>query len=260
MIGAGPVNARRVLVVGASASFGLDLVEGFTAQGAQVLATTRSGLLPGLRDMTGVTGTAGMTGAAGAAGATGAVRIEPLDLLDTASLDRLADSVVPEFGALDVAIFTAGILPGKALSAYDDALMHEVMSANFTSQAALLRRLLPRFNDKAQVLMLSSISADRGSFDPVYAASKAALVAFVKSLATWHAPALRVNALAPALIDDSPMSRAMSAERRAFHLAGTPTARLTTAAEVAAVIVSLCGPAWSNLNGQVIRINGGAHV
>lgn len=231
--------ARRVLVIGASASFGADLVAGFIAQGAQVLATTRSGHLTD---------------------APAAVRVEALDLLDSHSLDRLADSVVPSFGALDVAVFLAGILPGKALAAYDDALMDEVMRSNFTAQAALLRRLLPRFNHGAQVWMLSSISGDRGSFDPVYAASKAALVAFVKSLATWLAPALRVNALAPALIQDSPMFEAMTPERRAHHLATTPTGRLTTPAEVAGVIVNLCEPAWANLNGQVIRLNGGAHV
>ena len=168
--------------------------------------------------------------------------------------------MLPSFGALDVAVFLAGILPGKALAAYDDALMQQVMSSNFTAQAALLRRLLPHFNPGAQVWMLSSISGDRGSFDPIYAASKAALVAFVKSLATWLAPGLRVNALAPALIEGSAMFEAMAPGRRSHHLASTPTGRLCTPAELAAVIVNLCEPTWANLNGQVIRINGGAHV
>ena len=230
---------RRVLVVGASASLGPDLVEGFCALGNAVLATTRSGALAGARDT---------------------VRVESLDLLDTASLDRLAGRVLPSFGALDVAVFLAGILPGKALAAYDDALMQQVMSSNFTAQAALLRRLLPHFNPGAQVWMLSSISGDRGSFDPIYAASKAALVAFVKSLATWLAPGLRVNALSPALIEGSAMFEAMAPGRRSHHLASTPTGRLCTPAELAAVIVNLCEPTWANLNGQVIRINGGAHV
>lgn len=231
--------ARRVLVIGASASLGPCLVEGFSALGDQVLATTRSGVLTGARD---------------------AVRVEPLDLLDPASLDRLVGFVLPSFGALDVAVFLAGTLPGKSLAAYDDTLMHQVMSSNFTAQAALLRRLLPHFNPGAQVWMMSSVSGDRGSFDPIYAASKAALVAFVKSLATWLAPGLRVNALAPALIDGSAMFEAMAPERRNHHLASTPTGRLSTPAELAGVIVNLCEPVWANLNGQVIRINGGAHV
>lgn len=240
---AGDAAPRRVLVVGASASLGPDLVEGFCALGDQVLATTRSGALVGARGS-----------------ARDSVRVESLDLLDSASLDRLAGRVLPSFGALDVAVFLAGILPGKALAAYDDALMQQVMTSNFTAQAALLRRLLPHFNPGAQVWMLSSISGDRGSFDPIYAASKAALVAFVKSLATWLAPGLRVNALAPALIEGSAMFEAMAPGRRSHHLASTPTGRLCTPAELAAVIVNLCEPTWANLNGQVIRINGGAHV
>lgn len=229
---------RRVLVVGASASFGPDLLRRFADRGDTVLGTTRRGTLAVPTD----------------------ARLEALDLLNAASMDRLAGQVLPAFGPLNVAVFTAGVLPGKSLAHYDDELMQQVMHINFTAQAALLRRLLPCFAHGAQVWMLSSISGDRGSFDPIYAASKAALTAFVKSLATWLAPALRVNALAPALIENSQMFDAMLPERRALHLSNTPTQRLTTAAELAGVIVNLCEPDWANLNGQVIRINGGAHV
>ena len=230
---------RQVLVLGASASFGPDLVRGFVARNARVLATTRSG---------------------NRAGFAPAVEVAALDLMDAESQDRFIRNVLPPFGKLDIAVFLAGVLPGKALDAYDDALMQRVMDTNFTGQAALLRRLLPHFTAGAQVWLLSSISGDRGSFDPVYAASKAALVGFVKSLATWLAPGLRVNALAPGVIEDSAMFAAMAPERRAAHVSATPTGRLTTAAEVAAVIISLCEPAWANLNGQVIRLNGGAYV
>jgi NAD(P)-dependent dehydrogenase (short-subunit alcohol dehydrogenase family) len=52
----------------------------------------------------------------------------------------------------------------------------------------------------------------------------------------------------------------MAPQRRVYHRAQSPTKRLTTAAELAGVIVDLCGPNWRNLNGQVIRINGGVHV
>lgn len=184
----------------------------------------------------------------------------PLDLLQPDKLDEFAQVVVPVFGKIDIAIFLTGILPGKALAEYDDAWMNQVMSVNFTAQAALLRRLVPHFNEGALVLMMSSISGERGSYDPIYAASKAAQIAFVKSLATWLAPRVRVNAIAPALIVDSNMYEAMAPERRTHHVAQTPTRRLTTMEEIAGIIVDLCSPAWRNMNGQVIRINGGAHV
>jgi 3-oxoacyl-[acyl-carrier protein] reductase len=232
-------DQRRVLLVGASSSFGPELARLFLAAGAQVLTTTRSGLHEGLPEAT---------------------LVAPLDLTQARSLDALAFDVVPHFGTLDVAVFMAGLLPGKALAAYDDSLQQSVMDTNFGGQAALLRRLLPCFRHGAQVWMVSSVSGERGSFDPIYAASKAALIGFVKSLATWLAPGLRANALAPALIDGSRMYDDMSLERREYHRSQTPTGRLTTPQEVAAVLFNLCEPAWANLNGQVIRINGGVHV
>jgi len=233
-------DARRALVVGATTSIGHIILQSLAMAGMHVLATGRA--LP--------------------TADTAQLLIEhaTLDLLNSDSLDRFACEVVPAFGKLDVVLFLAGILPGKSLADYDDALMQEVMTVNFTAHAALLRRLLPHFGRGAQVLLVSSISAERGSFDPIYAASKAAQIAFVKSLATWLAPDIRVNAIAPGLIENSSMYKAMAPERRAHHLTQSPTRRLTTMQEIAGVIVDLCGPAWSNLNGQVIRINGGAHV
>lgn len=233
-------GGRHVLIVGASTSIGEAITQRFVAAGDRVLATThRQSVAPSLTDQ---------------------VLETRLDLADPASLDRLAATVKAHGAPLDAVVFLSGVLPGKALSAYDDALMDEVMTINFTGQAALLRRLQPHLGEGAHILFMSSVSAERGSFDPVYAASKAAQIAFVKSLATWLAPGVRVNAIAPALIEGSSMFEAMAPERRDHHRKQTPTGRLTTRHELAEVVFSLCGPAWANLNGQVIRINGGAHV
>ncbi|HEY6643532.1 SDR family oxidoreductase [Povalibacter sp.] len=233
-------SPKQILVIGATTSIGQAVVQRFADSGARLLVTGRSSKVPT------------------PPGAD--ITAQTLDLLDAASLDTFEAQVLPRFGKLDVAVFLAGILPGKALVDYDDPLMNEVMSVNFLGQAALLRRLLPHFNSGAHVIFVSSISGERGSFDPIYAASKAAQIAFVKSLATWLAPALRVNAIAPALIADSSMFNAMAPERRQHHLNQTPTKRLTTKEEISGVILSLCEPAWANVNGQVIRINGGTYV
>lgn len=230
---------QRVLVVGASASVGPALVSALLAHGANVVATSRTGV--GLPEAVAVTP-------------------EALDLAHLPSLDAFIDKVALQGWRFDVVVMLAGILPGKALHDYTDQMMQDVMQSNFMGQASLIRRLLPMLNDEAQVVMMSSISGERGSFDPIYAASKAAQIAFVKSMASWLAPKVRFNAIAPALIEGSTMFDAMAPERRAYHREQSPTKRLTTAAELAGVIVDLCGPSWKNLNGQVIRINGGVHV
>lgn len=230
---------RNFLVVGATTSIGGPVVARLARNGDRVLATYH-------------------TRAPTAASAN--VVPARLDLSDDADLARFAGEAVPGFGALDAAVFLTGILPGDRLADYTPADIDRVMTVNFTGQAKLLRLLLPAFVEGALVLMMSSISAQRGSYDPIYAASKGALLSFVKALAAWHAPAIRVNAIAPALIADSTMYREMAPERRAHHLAQTPMGRLLDPADLAAAIADLCQGHWSHLNGACIDLNGGQYV
>ncbi len=232
--------SRNVLVVGAGSSIGQVVVESFLRSDDRVLATVHLQRPASLNKRN--------------------VTVAVLDLQDADSISYFCDEPISKFEHIDIVVFLSGMLPGLKLSDYDDELMRQVMTVNFTGQAALLKRLLPYLSEGSLVLMMSSISAERGSFDPIYAASKAALIGFVKSLATWLAPKVRFNVITPALIDDSTMFNEMDPERRAFHVKQTPTGRLTTKYDIAGVIHTLCEPAWSNVNGQVIRINGGSYV
>ena len=235
-----PLTAPRVLVVGATASIGPSVVQAFMEAGYAVTGTART--------------------CAPTDDPPPLCPMAPLDLTDAASIDAFVSHHLAPLAPLNVVVMLAGILPGRSLKDYSDDTMDRVMSTNFTGQARLIQRLLPHLAAQAHVIMVSSISGERGSFDPIYAASKAAQIAFVKSMATWLAPGIRFNALAPALIEDSTMHDAMSAERRAHHRAQSPTGRLSTKEEIAGVVVDMCGKHWRNLNGQVIRINGGLHV
>lgn len=229
---------RNTLIVGAGSSIGPPVVDAFVQRGDQVLGTVRSGTVPQLAPD----------------------RTVELDLLDSASLDAAAAACRERVAQLDVVVFLAGILPGDSLSAYSDEQAGNVLTVNVGAQAMFLRRLLPMLRDGAQVVMTASVSGERGSFDPIYAASKAAVIGLVKSLATWLAPEVRVNAVSPGLIDGSTMHQDMAPERRSVHRRRTPTGRLVTPEEIAGVVVGICEPAWAGLNGQVIGVNGGAHV
>ncbi|MGW0672204.1 SDR family NAD(P)-dependent oxidoreductase [Streptomyces sp. NPDC002746] len=229
---------RNILIVGASSSIGSAVIDAFGQRGDHVFGTACSGKVPGLPDEHTIA----------------------LDLLRPESMDAAAETIGTRAGQLDVAVFLAGVLPGNALSSYSDEQITNVLTVNVGGQAALLRRLLPLLRPGARVVMTASVSGERGSFDPVYAASKAAVIGLVKSLATWLAPEIRVNAVSPGLIDGSTMHADMLPERRSVHRDRTPTGRLVTPEEVAGVIVDICGPAWAGLNGQTIGVNGGAHV
>lgn len=190
----------------------------------------------------------------------GDAKLFPLDLTDGSSIRSFADSLRAEVPSLDVAIFAAGAIAGRRLAEYEDDEIERIVSVNFTGQAKLIRAMLPLFANDSHLVMISSISAQRGSYDSLYAAAKGAVLSLVKALAAELAPRVRVNAIAPSLIEGSGMYEAMSAERREHHRRQSPTGQLLTLAECAGVIHDICGDSWKHLNGACIDLNGGQHV
>lgn len=229
---------KSILVVGGSSSLGVPVLDRLQELPARILATYhRHPAIPKSKN----------------------IQTVPLDLTNEAGLDLFGD-IVSKFGPLDMAVFLSGLLPGKSLGDYGDSKIDEVMEINFTGQAKLIRRLIPFFKDGSNILMLSSISAQRGSFDPIYAAAKGAVLSFVKSMAATLAPKIRINALAPSLIEDSKMFQDMTPERREWHRSQNPMKKLLKREDLAAVIHDLAQDHWSHLNGACIDLNGGHYV
>ena len=224
----------NTLIVGATSSIGRSTTQAFVTAGHRVLATSRQATTRPEKPR---------------------VTWSDLDLTDIRSIESFTSSAVPGFGPLDVVVVLAGLLPGQQLAEYQDEELDLVMTVNFSGPARLTRSLLPHLSDNAHIILTSSVSGLRGSYDPIYAASKAALIGFTKSLATWLGPNVRANAIAPALVEYSTMYDAMSPERRAKHIQDSPTGRLTTLEEVADLVLQLAGPAWSGTTGEVISID-----
>jgi NAD(P)-dependent dehydrogenase (short-subunit alcohol dehydrogenase family) len=82
----------------------------------------------------------------------------------------------------------------------------------------------------------------------------------VKSLAKALAPRIRVIAIAPGAIAGSSTISAMSPGRQQHHLRESLTGEMLSADDLAAVMVDLTRPHWRQLNGNVVRLNGGAYV
>ena len=228
------LKGLNTLIVGATSSIGVVTTRAFVAAGHRVLATSRQETTRPEEPR---------------------VTWSDLDLTSAKSIEVFTTSTVPGFGPLDVVVVMAGILPGKQLADYQDEKMDLVMNVNFMGPARLIRSLLPHFSEEAHIILTSSVSGVRGSYDPIYAASKAALIGFTKSLATWLAPNVRVNALAPALVQDSTMYQDMPPERREKHVQDSPAGQLTTLEEIADLVLQLLGPAWSQTSGAVISID-----
>ena len=157
-------------------------------------------------------------------------------------------------------LILSGAILGKNLASTSDEEMDHLAGVNLFGPARLLRDLLPVLNAGARILLVSSVAGERGGLDPMYAATKGALIPFAKSLATWLRNRMTVTVVAPGAIEDSAMLRDMGAERIAHHRKASPTGELLARADLARLLFDLAHPHWRHANGAVIRINGGSYV
>ena len=182
-----------------------------------------------------------------------------LDLKIDFSIDMFIEKIHSIATHIDIAIFLAGILPGKNLQEYDKVDIENVMTINFIGQVKIIKGILPLLDSNSQIIMISSISAQRGSYDPIYAASKGAILSFVKSLAV-NSTGVRINAISPGLIEDSTMYKKMSPERQELHRQQTSHKTLLQISDLVDVIYDISKNNWKHLNGACIDLNGGQYV
>lgn len=224
----------RVLVVGASSSVGREVVRRLLAEHAVLATCWRTPLAPAPN-----------------------LEIHSLNLEAPETFQPFIDDLTATFGRPDAAILLSSLLPGKNLADYPETEIERVMAVNFTAQAMLVRLLMPVMAEHGRFILMSSVSGVRGSFDPVYAASKAALIGFTRSLAAWHGDRLRFACLVPRLIEGSAMYHAMAPERREHHRRQSSSGRLMTVEQVAATTVDLLGKSWSDADDPIIELDGG---
>jgi NAD(P)-dependent dehydrogenase (short-subunit alcohol dehydrogenase family) len=112
-------------------------------------------------------------------------------------------------------------LSGKNLGKYKFSDIDEMMAVNFNCQAKLILKILLMLISRSRLLLFSSIFAQRGSFDSIYAASKGP--AFACHVACHRAAhGARINSIEPGLIQDSAMFIEMTPERQAYHRSQIP--------------------------------------
>ncbi|MDB4112454.1 SDR family oxidoreductase [bacterium] len=229
---------RKILIIGASSSIGQEIIKEFLSNDDQVLASYNTNKIK----FTGL----------------GKSNLHTLKLdINCSDSQKLFLNSIKNIGKIDVAIFLPALLLGKSMKDYIDDEIKEVIDTNFSSQISLFQKLMRVFSKNASVIFMSSISGQRGSYDPVYAASKAAQIGFIKSIALWEGSRIRINGIAPSLVDNSSMFDAMATKRQKYHTSQSPTGKLTSKKEIAKIVFDISGKSWSNVNGQIISVNGG---
>ncbi len=161
----------------------------------------------------------------------------------------------------DVAVLVnnAGITRDARATKMEEAAFAAVIEINLVAAMRLTLALEHRYREGASVVNLSS-RASLGNFGQAnYSASKAGLVGFGRALAQRWAPRVRVNAVAPSLVD-TPMTQAMPPEVLAKLVDRIPAGRIGSPDDVAGVVAFLASPAADYVTGQVIYVCGGRSV
>ncbi len=237
------------LISGGSRGLGLSIVERLLARGDRVATFSRSGS-PAL--------------AALAAGHPDQLLAESLDGCDTAAVIGFVGRVVDRFGGLDHCIANAAIAHEGVLATMRDDEIDALLTVNVKASIVLVREcvrhmlVLPARRSPT-ITLISSIVASRGSPGlSVYAATKAALEGFARSLARELGPrGIRVNAVAPGFLETD-LSATLSADNRTRIARRTALGRLGLPADVVGAIDFLTTPAAGFITGQVLTIDGGS--
>jgi len=235
------------LVTGASRGIGQAIARALAAAGARVIGTATS--------QSGADGISSWLGNNG----RGAV----LDVGNAASIDAL-------LGDLDARNEMPTILVNNAAITRDTLLLRmkpedwdAVIATNLTSVFRLSKGCLKRMmkERRGRIVSLTSIVGLTGNPGQTnYAAAKAGILGFTKSLAKEIASrGVTVNAVAPGFIDTD-MTRALNDEQRAALTAQVPMARLGSVDDIAAAVLFLCGPGASYITGETLHVNGGMYM
>lgn len=184
-----------------------------------------------------------------------------VDLGEGAAPRSLVESVIADFGRLDVLVNNAGIAPTTSLTSitveeWDHVLGVNLRGAFFCAQAALAHM---RQRRSGRIVFMSSQAGQAGGVfvGAHYVASKAALIGLAKSFAkAGAAEGVLVNCVCPGQVD-TPLTHHFPQDKVAAMTTAIPLKRMATAGEVAEVVAFLASDACSYVTGATIPVNGG---
>ena len=176
--------------------------------------------------------------------------------------DELAARTERELGGLDIFVGNAGIWPVEEadVMAMDDARWARTMRENVDSMFYTTRAAARLMGEGGRIVLVSSTAGQRGeAFHADYAASKGAMISFVKSLAIeLAAKGITVNCVAPGWVDTEMVAPVMSPAERARHERNIPIGRIASPRDIAGPIVFLCSELARHVTGEVLNVNGGS--
>ncbi|MET8578628.1 3-oxoacyl-[acyl-carrier-protein] reductase [Streptomyces sp. NPDC005012] len=233
--------SRSVLVTGGNRGIGLAIARAFAQAGDKVAYTYRSGEPPAeLADL-------------------GCLAVR-CDITDAEQVEQAYKEVEERHGPVEVLVANAGVTKDQLLMRMSEEDFTSVIDTNLTGTFRVVKRANKAMlrARKGRVVLISSVVGLAGQAGQAnYAASKAALVGFARSLAReLGSRNITFNVVAPGFVDTD-MTRALPEETRKDFLSKVPLGRYAEAEEIAGVVRFLSSDEASYITGAVIPVDGG---
>jgi 3-oxoacyl-[acyl-carrier protein] reductase len=243
------LSGRVALVTGASRGIGQAIAARLAQRGAVVLAAARG---------ENARGTVEAIAAAG-----GRAEAVSLEVTDAASGDAAIAAALERHGRLDILVNNAGITRDQLMLRLKREDWDAVLATNLTSAFTLTQAALkPMIRQRSgRIICISSVVGQSGNPGQAnYAASKAGLIGFVKSVALEVASRnVTVNAVAPGMIVTD-MTGALPEKTREALIGRIPLGRLGAPEDVAGAVCFLASDEAAYITGQVLAVNGGMYL
>ncbi len=241
------MQGEIALVTGASRGIGKCIAMALGEQGATVIGTATS--VKGAEAISAYMQEADIKGI----GMT-------LNVTDADSVAKVLKTITDDHGAISVLVNNAGITRDNLLMRMKDDEWNDIIDTNLTSiyrlSKAMLRPMMKA--RKGRIISIASVVGISGNAGQTnYAASKAGLIGFSKSLAREvGSRGITVNVVAPGFIDTD-MTHDLPEEVKNKLLGQIPLGRLGNPEEIASAVAYLASPAASYITGETINVNGG---
>ncbi|MEA9772857.1 3-oxoacyl-ACP reductase FabG [Xanthomonas campestris pv. raphani] len=243
-----PLQGEIALVTGASRGIGAAIADTLAAQGATVIGTATS-----------ASGAAAIGERLAANGGHG----RELNVTDAAAVDALIDAIGKEFGAVSILVNNAGITRDNLLMRMKDDDWQAIIDTNLTSvfrtSKAVMRGMMKA--RKGRIINIASVVGVIGNPGQTnYAAAKAGIIAFSKSLAKEiGSRGITVNVVAPGFIDTD-MTKALPEDAKTALLQQIALGHLGQPDDIANAVAFLAGPTARYITGETLHVNGGIYM
>ena len=242
------LQGEVALVTGASRGIGAAIADELAALGATVVGTATSD-----------GGAAAIGERLQAQGGHG----RKLDVTDGAAVDALVDEIARSFGPVTILVNNAGITRDNLLMRMKDEDWQAILDTNLTSvyrsSKAVMRAMMKA--RKGRIINIASVIGVTGNAGQAnYAAAKAGIIAFSKSLAREvGSRGITVNVVAPGFIETD-MTRDLPEDGKSAMLSQIALGRLGQPSDIADAVAFLAGPAASYVTGETLHVNGGMYM